>query len=226
MSAKMVSVRTLLTWAAALTLSGGVAATADTIMVKPTGEFAKIDVARTNQAIDMLKGSAEQRKKAILEIEATPQNYAPPVFYLLSNVLFSEGRKDDAAFWFYAGQLRGRYDANRCADISAREAVAVLNMQFGKPINTYTMQNLPKLEKIVQKVVLWDEKTPHNYDHRWINLHGMGAMMSGLDPDEQKKEALSLPREQWDNIAQQTRKTYLEQFQQAMVELKKAKASK
>lgn len=42
-------------------------------------------------------------------------------------------------------------------------------------------KRLTKLEELVPKVVEWDRKTPYNYDHRWINLHGMDAMLSGLD---------------------------------------------
>jgi len=42
-----------------------------------------------------------------------PENYAPPVFYALSEALLVRGEKDDAAFWFYAGQIRTRFDAHK-----------------------------------------------------------------------------------------------------------------
>lgn len=212
--------------ATVLTVGFSMAAKAEEIIVKPTGEFAKIDVEPIHKAIDVLKkGTPEERDKLIADIKASSQNYAPPVFYLLSNILFEKGEKDEGAFWFYAGQLRGRFDANICADVSARQAIAILNMTFGAPINQYTLKDIPKLEKLVDRVVAWDEKTPYNYDHRWINLHGMGAMMSGLDPKEQKKEELSLPKDQWEKIAAQTRKDYTDQFHAAMKEVEKRRAS-
>lgn len=219
------SVQTL-TFAIALTIGVSTGAKSEEIIVKPTGEFAKIDIAPVHKAMDTLKkGTEAEKAKLIADIKASPQNYAPPVFYLLSAVLFEKGEKDDAAFWFYAGQLRGRFDANICADVSARQAISVLNMNFGTPINQYTLKDIPKLEKLVDKVVAWDEKTPYNYDHRWINLHGMGAMISGLDPKDQKRQELSLPKEQWEKIAVDTRKTYSDQFHEAMKELEKRKAA-
>ncbi len=215
-----------LAFATALTIGVSTCANSEEIIVKPTGEFAKIDIAPVHKAIDTLKtGTPEAKEKLIADIKASSQNYAPPVLFLLSNILFEKGEKDDAAFWFYAGQLRGRFDANICADVSARQAISVLNMTFGPPINQYALKDIPKLEKLVDKVVAWDEKTPYNYDHRWINLHGMGAMMSGLDPKDQKKPELSLPKDQWEKIAADTRKTYSDQFHEAMKELEKRRAA-
>src|SRR5215831_8856005 len=113
-------------------------ASAADVAVKPVGEYAQIDTRLTIEAIEHLgKGSANEKEEAIRQIKAGPDKYAPPAFYALSYVLLQRGDKDDAAFWFYAGQLRARFDANRCADVSAREAVAVLNQQFGPPINEY-----------------------------------------------------------------------------------------
>ncbi len=205
-----------------LFVSASSKAVARDIIVKPVGEFAKIDSSLCNKTIDELKSaSTETRNKAIADIKAAPDKYAPPVFYLLSSVLFQEGKKDDAMFWFYAGQLRARYDANRCADISARSGVGVLNMQFGTPINQYAFTDIPRLKELVSKVVEWDRKTPHNYDHRWINLHGMEAMLSGMEGKEDPNLKMSLPENEWEAIAEKTRSDYLNGFNQAMAELKK-----
>lgn len=127
---------------------------ADEHVVAPRGEYARIDVQLANETIAALtSGTESERSRAIQAVEAAPQKYAPPVFYVLSNALFAQGRKDDAAFWFYAGQLRGRYDANRCADVSARQAIAVLNDQFGPDINQYTFKDTARLEALIPKVV-------------------------------------------------------------------------
>lgn len=192
---------------------------AETKLVTPTGEYAQIDTRLVIETMRVLSTGSENEKKAVIAaIRAAPENYAPPVFYQLSNVLFEKGEQDDAAFWFYAGQLRARFDANRCADTSARDAVSVLNMQFGSPINEYMFKDIPKLKLLIPRVVEWDRKTPHNYDHRWINLHGMSAMMSGLGGSGSVKPVLSLPEDQWNDIAEKTRKDYLEGFQQAMTD--------
>lgn len=201
-------------------------ALADTGTVTPRGEFAQIDTRLANEAIQILANeSTEERQNIIEKIKANPENYAPPVFYVLSNVLFANGEKDEGAFWFYAGQLRARVDANLCADSSARQAVSVLNLNYGTPINQYTFQNMQKLEELVPKVVEWERKTRYNYDRRWINLHGMGAIMSGLGAQNKDtpQASLSFPKDQWDDIAEKTRTDYLSDFRQAMAEMKNEK---
>ena len=191
--------------------------------VAPQGEFAKIDIDLAKTAMQILaNGSPAEKQSIIANITAHPENYAPPVFYALSHVLFQDENKDEAAFWFYAGQLRARFDANRCADVSARQAVSVLNESYGLLINQYTFQNIPKLEALIPKVVEWDKRTPHNYDHRWINLHGMNAMMSGLGAKD--APLLSLPKDQWNSIAEKTRADYLSEFKKAMASLKNEQA--
>ncbi len=92
--------------------------------MQPQGPFAQIDTRLANETLEVLeKGNAKEQQRAIERIRAGPQNFAPPVLYALANVLFERGEKDDAAFWFYAGQLRARFDANRCADLHGMEAM-------------------------------------------------------------------------------------------------------
>lgn len=80
-------------------------ASADNVAVQPKGQYATID---TSQAIKtmqlLLKGSGAQRGEAIDAVIAHADRYAPPVFYALSHALFEDGKKDEGAFWFYAGQ--------------------------------------------------------------------------------------------------------------------------
>lgn len=197
-------------------LAGTAAVRAETITLAPQGVYADIDTRLATQTIRALtEGTEQARADAVQAVIAAPQDYAPPVLYALSGVLFEAGRKDEAAFWFYAGQLRARFDANRCADLSARSAVAVLNDRYGGPINRYTFQDPEALVALVETVVAWDRDTPHNYDHRWINLSGMGATTSALG-GASGEEALSLPEAQWDEIAEKTRADYLAGLMQAV----------
>lgn len=183
--------------------------TAKYITVEPKGEYAKIDTALLNETMMVLsQGSDSEKKKVIKEIKAHPEQYAPPVFYALSHALF-ENDKEGALFWFYAGQIRIRYDANRCADKSAQSAAGALSNQYGVLINQYAFQNIDLLKKIVPKAVKWDSETPNEYDHRWIHLHGMGAF-TGDDKE------MSLPESEWEAIKKKTGDEYLEGFQEAM----------
>lgn len=107
--------------------------------IAPKGEFANINVAEQNKTV---KALLQGHDASLYNILKAPENYFPPTLYALSHVLFNQGRKDEAVFWFYAGQLRARSDANKALDRSARQAVSALNQQYGTPINKYAMSDI------------------------------------------------------------------------------------
>lgn len=207
------------------TLGWASPSSADNVAVAPVGAYAEIDTRLSVSAVQILSaGTSEQKAKVIAEVRGNAKNYAPPVFYVLSKTLFDDGHRDEGAFWFYAGQLRGRFDANRCADASAGEAIAVFNEQFGTPINQYTFKDLRKLEALIIQVVQWDKTTPHEYDPHWINLSGMKAMtdsMSGKSPVT--AASMSAPASQWAQIEERTRAEYLSGWKSVLAELKAGK---
>lgn len=178
-------------------------AKADDFWTKPSGAYAKIDTTLANKTIRSLQNSKpNDRIKLIEKITAAPEKYAPPVLYVVSSILFTNGQKDEAMFWFYAGQLRGRIDANICADKTAGKAIDVLNKQFGLPINQYAFGDISKLTNTVERVLAWEEKTECQYDRRWINLEGINAFSAD------KKAPLSAPKEDWEGIRKKARDDY------------------
>lgn len=184
---------------------------AESIQVKPKGEFAAIDVEVQNEMLEKILSGDET---AIDKVLSEPKDFNPVVLYGLSSALFNAGKKDQAAFWFYVGQLRGRSDANKSLDVSARQAIGVLNQRFGGPINQYAMQDIAKLKEIVVKAVRFDEETGRNYDPRWISLHGMDVFL------EKEKVAFE-PEPKWSEIDKRTRTEYYDGFNQAMQQLER-----
>lgn len=179
--------------------------------IEPSGIYKTIDVRLADDTIKALHDyQGEARGKIINTILAKPENFAPPVLYVLSSVLFDDDRKDEAMFWFYAGQLRGRIDATICADKTARVAIAEMNQRLGPRINGYAFKNISKLTNSVERVLAWEEQTPCNYDRRWINLHGMAAV------NGETNSPLSAPKEQWETIRKQTRDQYRSAFHEAI----------
>lgn len=175
-----------------------------------------IDMAPTNAMIDRLRAPGS-RAGAVAEILADPSGAAPPVLCLLSEILCAEGDFRGAMFWFYAGQLRARFDANRCRDRSAAGAVDRLTARFGPAVNRHGFAHLDELADVVAQVLEWDRTTPHAYDHRWISLHGMAMMRATLDPSFAVSENdISQPEERWPDIAEQTRNTYAAGFRAAL----------
>lgn len=188
--------------------------------LKIINRYSDINTVLQDRTVNMLLGKHEiDFNNAILSIKKNPENYSPPVLYELSKKLFSLNQKHEAAFWFYAGQLRARFDANRCTDISARQVVAEICQKSGTQINQYAFQDLLKFETLITRVIEWDRSTPHNYDHRWINLYGLDALRF-YKREPVSNTSLSLPVEQWEAIAENTRRNYLEMFRETLQQAK------
>ncbi len=184
----------------------------ETTEIKPKGILKEIDVARHNTAIETLNGENKELKQQTVEsILKNPSYYNPPVIYALSRELYYQDKKDDAMYWFYVAQLRTRYDSNLCMDNSAKQAVSILNNNYGPNINKYAFLDIDKLEKTVTKVVDFVMTNEENYDHRWINLHGMDAVLSGMDANAEKKELIQ-PKEKWTEIKKKTVDDYYNGF--------------
>ena len=204
-----------LLWSFSLILS---IANAANLPIEPSGIYKDIDIHLMVDTVKALRDyKGEQQLKVANTVIAKPEEFAPPALYVLSSVLFEQGKKDDAVFWFYAAQVRGRIDANICADKSAAAIVDAMNQKFGPPINQYAFTNLSLLTNTVDRVLAWEEVTPCHYDRRWINLHGKNAMTG------ETNSLLSAPPEQWEAIRTRTRETYASDFRKALAELNKRK---
>jgi hypothetical protein len=179
--------------------------------VVPKGVYAQIDVKEQNAAIAGLQAGGNEKNETITRILKDPNSFNPPVLFALSKELFDLGRKDEACHWFYIAQLRGRYDANLCLDDSASQGLGLLNQSYGPVINNYAFAYLKKLEKTVEDVVEFVKNNDEKYDHRWINLDGMKAMIAGLR-DKKADEELSKPKAEWKAIKEKTIEEYYDGF--------------
>src|SRR5580765_4898046 len=63
---------------------------------------------------DLMLGSLSNLPPA--KVEAALPTQHPSVYYGYALNLFDQGKKDDAVFWFYAGQLRYRFYLNANPD--------------------------------------------------------------------------------------------------------------
>jgi hypothetical protein len=150
--------------------------------IEPKGIYKEIDVEKSNKIVEILKSENINSKIQIVDsIIKKPNDYNPTVLYALSKELYDNNKKDEATYWYYLAQLRARYDANLCLDNSAKQAVSILNNEYGPNINKYAFQNIDFLEKTVKKVVDFAKNNDENYDHRWLNLHGMDAVLASMD---------------------------------------------
>lgn len=77
---------------------------------------------------------------------------------MASQRLAGEGRDDEAVFWYYVGQLRGRMEAE--TDSTAAQAYGAIFASVGPAINEYAAGDVDKLVATLDKVLAWDEAHP------------------------------------------------------------------
>lgn len=76
---------------------------------------------------------------------------------LAASRLFQRGDRDNAVYWFYAGQLRARYSPQLTGENA--QLIPIFLMTIGEPINAYAMRDIKKMTPVLDKVLNWDEQT-------------------------------------------------------------------
>lgn len=112
--------------------------------------------------------TSEQVLKDLTEAEvekALPGEH-PSAYYLYAGRLFKEGKKDEAVFWFYVGQLRYRFylKANPNLQPSGDPALfASLNATLGEQINRYAGGNTKDWIWAIDRALKWDAETENHF---------------------------------------------------------------
>jgi hypothetical protein len=102
----------------------------------------------------------------LAQVEASLPRAHPAEYYLYAQRLFQSGRKDDAVFWFYVGQLRYRFylSANPKLPESGDPAVfASLNDSIGRSINEYAGGNPTTWVVAIDRALAWDKISPNYF---------------------------------------------------------------
>lgn len=100
------------------------------------------------------------------KIEAALPNQHPSVYYGYADRLFHQGKKDDAVFWFYAGQLRYRFylKANPKLDPGGEPATfGLLNAIIGQSINGYAGGSVKGWVKAIDRALQWDAEVTNGF---------------------------------------------------------------
>jgi hypothetical protein len=98
---------------------------------------------------------------SIDELEKSIENQHPSSYYILAKKLFESEKKDDAVFWFYAGQLRYRVylavNQGKLEPSGDPALFASLTEEVGKPLNEYAFGDISQLVKAIDAVIAWDK---------------------------------------------------------------------
>ncbi len=108
----------------------------------------------------------------------------PSSYYVLASKLFDSGARDEAVFWFYAGQLRYRTHLACNPDLPADGDAALfsaLSDVIGSEINQYAFRDIPALIATIDEVVAWDEDTSNPFAADLDCSAARASVLAGLD---------------------------------------------
>jgi ankyrin repeat protein len=148
----------------------------------------------SNHLAGLLADSAT-REQAINLVLSAAERVQPHVLYLVSSLLYEQGKQADAVFWFHLAMLRAYADAERCTDATTRQSVTILNMDFGPRIQDYAYRDPGALHKTIGRVLAWDRAHPYDYDPCWISADGLGVQANGGSNDDDAGHANVAPAE-------------------------------
>lgn len=118
------------------------------------------------------------------QLTAGIEKQHPAAYYILAGKLLQAGQKDEAVFWFYAGQLRYRFHlaANPRLPRSGDPALfASLTEVVGRPVNEYAFGDISQLTATIEKVLDWDARTPNGYTSTTTHATTWKRIRDGLD---------------------------------------------
>jgi len=141
------------------------------------------------------------------EVEKMLPREHPSSYYMYAGRLFSEGKKDDAIFWFYVGQLRYRFHlrANPNLEPSGDPALfGSLSATIGQKLNEYAGGNVKDWVKAIDRALKWDADTENGFTSKKKFAAAYEEIRAGLKKMRDQVESQS------DFIREQRKKAGLE----------------
>ncbi len=135
-----------------------------------------LEAAQDSHAKSSFNQPPEQLKKGI-------EGKHPMTYYFLALKLFDGGKKDDAVFWYYVGQLRYRFHLAANPDLKPSGDPALftaLSHTAGRPLNEYAFGDMPKLVKTIDMVLEWDAKHDNGFTSKAENKEKHDAVRAAL----------------------------------------------
>jgi hypothetical protein len=117
------------------------------------------------------------------EVETKLPASHPASYYAYAKRLFAQGRKDDAVFWFYVGQLRYRFYllANPQLPRDGDPAVmASLNATIGQSINEWAGGDPKSWAANMERALQWDAKNDNGFTSKTANERQWKEIRAGL----------------------------------------------
>ena len=133
------------------------------------------------ESVNAQSSLTEWNSQTSAQIESRIETKHPVAYFVLAGKKFEEGKRDEATFWLYAGQIRFRAyllsNPNKPGIAGEQALFATLMEQVARPINEYAFGDAPQLVKIIDRVLEWDAK---NADPLTPKSPGRDELRNGL----------------------------------------------
>jgi hypothetical protein len=107
-----------------------------------------------DQGPELALGKDPKAAQQVIERADTAE---PLMLVVAGAALVEQGRVDEGIFWFYAGQLRGRYWEKLQGENA--QILTIFVITVGEQVNARAYKDIPALLKTLDAVAAWDEKT-------------------------------------------------------------------
>ena len=150
-------------------------------------------------ALWLVDGARAQATSAVPADVASLAGQHPAEYYRRAAQLFGSGKRDDAVFVFYLGQLRYRAHLSARRDLKPDGDPALfasLSEVVGRPLNEYAFGDIAVLARTIDAVLAYDRANPDRFTppatfpqaHAGVR-DGLTAMRSQMLADQDKIRA-------------------------------------
>jgi hypothetical protein len=111
--------------------------------------------------------SVDPQRVALDELIRIIPDQHPSFYYVLASRLFQANRRDEAVYWFYAGQLRYRIRLACHPDLAPDTEPALfgsLQETVGRPINEYAGADPRAWAAAMERALAWDAATHNGFE--------------------------------------------------------------
>ena len=125
-----------------------------------------------SEALDQMQKSKEEAAKAADFILANADRAPAANLFIASAVMLGRERTEDAAFLYYAAQMRRRLDVVRFPPTgsggdSPDVLLGALSQQIGAAVNPAILRQPKQLSAALDRIAAWAPATPKSYEPGW-----------------------------------------------------------
>lgn len=151
--------------------------------VQAHGMGAVIGTLRERPERPACDNSVDPQTLALDELIRIIPDQHPSFYYILASRLFQANRKDEAVYWFYAGQLRYRIRLACHPDLAPDTEPALfgsLQETVGRPINEHAGADPRKWVATMERALAWDAATHNGFEPKAPCRAAIAEQRSGM----------------------------------------------